>query len=55
MTLEFTLKAETKTCFRFEHDARGENFTTLYLKKKQVKDAGIDPSKGIVVTIREAE
>jgi hypothetical protein len=54
MKLDFTLKCETRTCFRFEHK-NDDNFVTLYLKKTQVKDAGIDPNKGIAVTIEQKE
>lgn len=54
MKLDFTLKCETKTCFRFEHKD-GENFVTLYLKKQDVKNAGIDPQKGITTTITQKE
>jgi len=50
--LNFKLKSETKTCFRFETGEK-PNFVTLYLKKTQVRDAGIDPQKGVTVTIEE--
>lgn len=58
MKLDFTLKCETKTCFRFEHRNEGEgrtDFITIYLKKQDVKNAGIDPNKGITVTIEQKE
>ena len=52
MTLSMDLKNETKTCFRFETKI-GDDLMTLYLKKSQVKDAGIDPTKGITINIEE--
>ena len=56
LKMTFGLKNETRTCYRFEH--RNENggrseFTTLYLKKADVDSAGIDPKRGITVTIEE--
>lgn len=50
--INFAFKKETKTCYAFEAGERPE-FITLYLKKSQVKDAGIDPQKGITVTVEE--
>ena len=50
--LKMNLKTETKTCFRFETTI-GEDLITLYLIKYQVKDAGIDPEKGIAVRISQ--
>jgi len=52
LEIKFTLKAETKTCYRFETGERPEQMT-LYLKKSKVDAAGIDPQKGITVTIDE--
>lgn len=53
MQLNMHLKNETKTCYRFEQrDGRG-NLITLYLKKSDVDSDGIDPKKGIVVTVEE--
>jgi len=52
MKIDFMLKNETKTCYRFEGGERPD-FITLYLKKSQVDEAGIDPNKGIVVTIEQ--
>lgn len=52
MKIHFALKTETKTCYRFEHGDRPE-LITLYLKKSMVDDAGIDPKKGIVVTVEQ--
>ena len=54
MDINFTLKTETKTCYRFETGEKPEQMT-LYLKKAQVDAAGIDPAKGITVTIEEAK
>lgn len=53
LTIEFSFKAETKTCYRFESGTKPD-FTTLYLKKSQVDEAGIDPHKGIIVTVEQA-
>lgn len=52
MTLSMDLKNETKTCYRFETKVDND-LMTLYLKKSQVKDAGIDPAKGITINIEE--
>ena len=52
MQLEFKLRNETKTCYRFEHKT-GTALTTLYLKKSDVDACGISPQKGICVTIEE--
>ena len=52
MKINFTLKTETKTCYRFEHGERPE-LITLYLKKSMIDGAGIDPKKGIVVTVEQ--
>ena len=51
--LKRTLKNETKTCYRFEYEAEDGSFMTLYLKKKQVDDAKINPEKGIAVRISQ--
>lgn len=56
INMSFGLKNETKTCYRFEHRNEGSgrtDFTTLYLKKADVDAAGIDPKKGITITIEE--
>lgn len=45
---------ETKTCYRFERKDDAGNLTTLYLKKNEIQDAGIDPKNGITLTIEEA-
>ena len=50
LKISFTLKAETKTCYRFETGEKPDQMT-LYLKKAQVDAVGIDPKKGITVTI----
>lgn len=50
--VKFNFKAETKTCFRFENQEGGrDTMQTLYLKKETVKEAGVEPKKGLVVTI----
>ena len=52
LKLSFSLKQETKTCYRFETGSREEGtLTTLYLKKADVDGAGIDPKQGIAVTV----
>lgn len=55
MELRMSLKTETKTCFRFEQRRENGELTTLYLKKADIRAAGIDPAKGIVITVEEAE
>jgi hypothetical protein len=54
LTIKFAYKAETKTCYRFETGERPEQMT-VYLKKARVDAAGIDPRKGITVTIEETK
>ncbi len=53
MQLSMKFRNATKTCYRFEQRGDTGNLTTLYLKKADVDAAGIDPQKGITVTIRE--
>lgn len=54
MRIHFTLKAETKTYYRFQSgDDRSPDMITLYLKKSQVDQAGIEPKKGIAVTVEQ--
>ena len=53
LTLKFAFKAETKTCYRFE-TGDGPEKVTIYLKQAQVKKAGIDPKKGITVSVKQA-
>lgn len=55
MTLKMKLRNETKSCYRFERRGPEGDLITLYLKKRDVDDAGIDPRKGITVTIEEAD
>lgn len=52
MKIDFNFKVETKTCYRFETGERPD-LMTLYLKKVLVDEAGIDPKKGITVTIEQ--
>jgi hypothetical protein len=54
MIIAFKYKTETKTCYRFEPGEKPDHMT-LYLKKKPVDEAGIDPKSGIIVTIRQKE
>lgn len=54
LKINFSLKAETKTCYRFQSgEDRSPDMLTLYLKKAQVDKSGIDPKKGITVTIEQ--
>jgi len=54
MKLYLKLRNETKTCYRFETGNKDDNtLITLYLKKSDVAAAGINPQKGIVVTVEE--
>ena len=53
MELRMNFRNATKTCYRFEARDTAGNLTTLYLKKTDVDTAGIDPQKGIVVTVKE--
>jgi hypothetical protein len=53
MKLFMDYKTSTKTCYRFETGRNDGNLTTLYLKKADVDAAGIDPHKGITLTIEE--
>lgn len=56
LKLNFELLNETKTCYRFQSGSReAENLTTLYLKKSDVTGAGIDPKKGITITVEEGK
>ena len=54
MKIRMKLRNETKTCYRFERRDANGNLITLYLKKSDVREAGIDPVKGIDLTIEEA-
>lgn len=49
------LPQRDKTCYRFERRDDAGNLITLYLKKIDIQEAGIDPKKGIDVTIEEAK
>ena len=56
LKLKFSLKNETKTCYRLEAGSREEGtLTTLYLKKADVDGAGIDPRDGVVITVEAAK
>ena len=54
MKIHFEHIRSTKTCEVFQHGEKPD-MITLYLKKSDVKEAGIDPQKGIEVTINEAK
>lgn len=51
MTMRF--KNDTKTCYRFERRDDTGGLVTLYLKKADVDNAGIDPKNGIAITVEE--
>lgn len=54
MKLKMKLVDTTKTCYRFESGSRaGDDLRTMYLKKTDIDAAGIDPAKGITVTVEE--
>lgn len=55
MKMAMRLKNETKTCYRFERRDSSGNLITLYLKKSDVESDGIDPRKGITVTVEEGD
>ena len=52
-TIKFKFKAETKACYRFEEITSARYPLALYLKKDRVFDEGINPKKGITVTVKE--
>lgn len=54
LKIDFKLKNETRTCYRFEAGERPD-MITLYLKKTQVDSDGIDPKKGVTITIEQKE
>ena len=54
ITLTFRHLGETKTCHKFETGEKPDQMT-LYLKKGLVNAAGIDPQKGVTVTVEEAK
>lgn len=54
LKMTMSLKNETRTCYRFERRDDAGNLVTLYLKKSDVNDAGIDPQKEITLTITNA-
>ena len=54
LKLKMKYLKETKTCTVFQSGSHaGNDLLTLYLKKEDVKTAGIDPTKGITVTVEE--
>lgn len=54
MKIKMKYLKDTKSCYVFSAgEPRTENHITLYLKKKQVDAAGIDPQNGITVTVEE--
>lgn len=54
MKIKMKYLKEPKSCYVFSAgEPRTEDHITLYLKKQQVDTAGIDPQKGITVTVEE--
>lgn len=52
--LTFRHLGDTKTCHKFEHGEKPDQMT-LYLKKTVLGAAGIDPAKGVTVTVEEGK
>lgn len=52
LKMYFRLVKETKSCYRFE-TGQGADWTALYLKKRAIEAAGIDPYKGVTITVAE--
>ena len=49
------LQRETKRCLVFSRgDRESGDLMTVYVHKEDVEAAGIDPRKGVVMTIEEA-
>lgn len=55
LTKYFKLLKETKTCVRLECREDNGSFTTMYLKKDELKAAGIDPAKGVTIHIEQTK
>lgn len=55
LKIRLDYRNDTKTCYRFERRDKNGNLVTLYLKKSDIQEAGIDPQKGINLTIEEAD
>lgn len=53
MKIHFAHIRSTKTCEVFQHGEKPD-MITLYLKKSQLAEEGIQPIKGLTVTIEEA-
>lgn len=54
MKIKMKYMKDTKSCYVFSAgEPRTEDHVTLYLKKRQVDAAGIDPQNGIAVTVEE--
>lgn len=54
MKIDFTHVRSTKTCEVFQHGDKPD-MISLYLKKSQLQEAGINPASGLTVTIEEAQ
>lgn len=52
MGIKFAFKKETKTCYCFQSGDHPD-MMTLYLKKTCVDEAGINPRKGVIITVEE--
>ena len=53
MKINLQLRNEAKNCYHFEYKLEDESIMPLFLNKKQVDEAGINPAKGIVITVEE--
>lgn len=54
MKIKMEYIKDTKSCYVFSAgEPRTENHITLYLKKRQVDTAAINPHRGIIVTVEE--
>ena len=53
MKIHFEHIRSTKTCEVFQHGEKPD-MITLYLKKSQLDEEGIRPTRGLTVTIEEA-
>lgn len=54
MQIHFSHVKSTKTCEVFQHGEKPD-MITLYLKKSQLAEEGIQPAMGLTVTIEEAK
>lgn len=55
MKLRFEMARTTRSCYVFTHGAADTgNLMSLYLKRRVIEEARIDPHKGVIVTVEEA-